>query len=73
VVALMAYVWFRGERYPQCVLFSLRLFILCALIWIVAGGFHVFGMSMATGVPIAGMAVCLCRACADTIHVRKRT
>jgi len=43
------------------------------LIWIVAGWFDLFGMSMANGAHIAGLAVGLAMAFADTIHVRKRT
>lgn len=73
VYALMGYVWLRGERDPQSGIFLQRGLIIFALIWIVAGWFDVFGMSMANGAHIAGLAVGLAMAFADTINVRKRT
>ena len=73
VYALMGYVWLRGERDPQSGIFLQRGLIIFALIWIVAGWFDLFGMSMANGAHIAGLAVGLAMAFADTIHVRKRT
>ena len=73
VYALMGYVWLRGERDPQSGIFLQRGLIIFALIWIVAGWFDVFGMSMANGAHIAGLAVGLAMAFADTMNVRKRT
>ncbi|MBJ3593428.1 rhomboid family intramembrane serine protease GlpG [Salmonella enterica subsp. enterica serovar Saintpaul] len=73
VYALMGYVWLRGERDPQRGIFLQRGLIIFALIWIVAGWFDLFGMSMANGAHIAGLAVGLAMAFVDTIHVRKRT
>ncbi|MDU1730490.1 MAG: rhomboid family intramembrane serine protease GlpG [Citrobacter freundii] len=73
VYALMGYVWLRGERDPQSGIFLQRGLIIFALIWIVAGWFDLFGMSMANGAHIAGLAVGLAMAFADTINVRKRT
>lgn len=73
VYALMGYVWLRGERDPQSGIFLQRGLILFALIWIVAGWFDLFGMSMANGAHMAGLAVGLAMALADTLNVRKRT
>ena len=73
VYALMGYVWLRGERDPQSGIFLQRGLIIFALIWIVAGWFDLFGMSMANGAHIAGLAVGLAMAFADTMNVRKRT
>ncbi len=47
VYALMGYVWLRGERDPQSGIYLQRGLIIFALIWIVAGWFDLFGMSMA--------------------------
>lgn len=73
VYALMGYVWLRGERDPQSGIYLQRGLIIFALIWIVAGWFDLFGMSMANGAHIAGLAVGLAMAFADTINARKRT
>ncbi|HAZ0421113.1 TPA: rhomboid family intramembrane serine protease GlpG, partial [Escherichia coli] len=43
-----------------------------ALIWIVAGWFDLFGMSMANGAHIAGLAVGLAMAFVDSLNARKR-
>lgn len=73
VYALMGYVWLRGERDPQSGIYLQRGLIIFALIWIVAGWFDLFGMSMANGAHIAGLAVGLAMAFADTLNARKRT
>lgn len=73
VYALMGYAWLRGERDPQSGISLQRGLIAFALIWIVAGWFDVFGMSMANGAHIAGLAVGLAMAFADTVNARKRT
>lgn len=73
VYALMGYAWLRGERDPQSGIFLQRGLILFSLIWLVAGWFNVFGMSIANGAHMAGLVVGLAMAFADTLNVRKRT
>ena len=73
VYALMGYAWLRGERDPQSGIFLQRGLILFSLIWLVAGWFNVFGMSIANGAHLAGLVVGLAMAFADTLNVRKRT
>ena len=46
--------------------------VIFALIWIVAGWFDLFGMSMANGAHIAGLAVGLAMAFVDSLNARKR-
>lgn len=72
VYALMGYVWLRGERDPQSGIYLQRGLIIFALIWIVAGWFDLFGMSMANGAHIAGLAVGLAMAFVDSLNARKR-
>ena len=69
---LMGYVWLRGERDPQSGIYLQRGLIIFALIWIVAGWFDLFGMSMANGAHIAGLAVGLAMAFVDSLNARKR-
>lgn len=73
VYALMGYVWLRGERDPQSGIYLQRGLIIFALLWIVAGWFDWFGMSMANGAHIAGLIVGLAMAFVDTLNARKRT
>ncbi|WP_054177894.1 rhomboid family intramembrane serine protease GlpG [Trabulsiella odontotermitis] len=73
VYALMGYVWLRGERDPQSGIYLQRGLIIFSLIWLVAGWFDLFGMAMANGAHVAGLAVGLAMAFADTVNVRKRT
>ncbi|TXU41161.1 rhomboid family intramembrane serine protease GlpG [Enterobacter roggenkampii] len=73
VYALMGYVWLRGERDPQSGIYLQRRLITFALIWLIAGWFDLFGMSIANGAHVAGLAVGLAMAFADTLHARKRT
>lgn len=73
VYALMGYAWLHGERDPQSGIFLQRGLILFSLIWLVAGWFNVFGMSIANGAHLAGLVVGLAMAFADTLNVRKRT
>ena len=73
VYALMGYVWLRGERDPQSGIYLQRGLITFALIWLIAGWFDLFGMSIANGAHVAGLAVGLAMAFADTLHARKRT
>lgn len=73
VYALMGYAWLHGERDPQSGIFLQRGLILFSLIWLVAGWFNVFGMSIANGAHLAGLVVGLSMAFADTLNVRKRT
>jgi len=73
VYALMGYVWLRGERDPQSGIYLQRGLITFALIWLIAGWFDLFGMSIANGAHVTGLAVGLAMALADTLHARKRT
>lgn len=73
VYALMGYAWLRGERDPQSGIFLQRGLIIFSLIWLIAGLFNVFGLSMANGAHFAGLLVGLAMAFTDTLNVRKRT
>lgn len=73
VYALMGYVWLRGERDPASGIYLQRGLITFALIWLIAGWFDLFGMSIANGAHVTGLAVGLAMAFADTLHARKRT
>ena len=69
----MGYVWLRGERDPESGIYLQRGLIAFALIWLIAGWFDLFGMSIANGAHVTGLAVGLAMALADTLHARKRT
>lgn len=73
VYALMGYAWLRGEREPESGIYMQRGLITFALIWLIAGWFDLFGMSIANGAHVTGLAVGLAMAFADTLHARKRT
>jgi len=73
VYALMGYVWLRGERDPESGIYLQRGLMTFALIWIIAGWFDLFGMAIANGAHVAGLAVGLAMAFADTLNARKRT
>ena len=73
VYALMGYVWLRGERDPASGIYLQRGLMAFALIWIIAGWFDLFGMAIANGAHMAGLAVGLAMAFADTLNARKRT
>ena len=73
VYALMGYVWLRGERDPTSGIYLQRGLMAFALIWIIAGWFDLFGMAIANGAHMAGLAVGLAMAFADTLNARKRT
>ena len=73
VYALMGYAWLRGERDPESGIYLQRGLITFALIWLIAGWFDLFGMSIANGAHVTGLAVGLAMALADTLHARKRT
>ena len=73
VYALMGYVWLRGERDPQSGVYLQRGLILFSLVWLIAGWFDVFGMSIANGAHVAGLVTGLAMAFVDTQNVRKRT
>ena len=73
VYALMGDVWLRGERDPESGIYLQRGLITFALIWLIAGWFDLFGMSIANGAHVTGLAVGLAMAFADTLHARKRT
>ena len=61
----MGYVWLRGERDPQSGIYLQRGLITFALIWLIAGWFDLFGMSIANGAHVAGLAVGLAMAFAE--------
>jgi len=73
VYALMGYAWLRGERDPESGIYMQRGLITFALIWLIAGWFDLFGMSIANGAHVTGLAVGLAMAFADTLNTRKRT
>lgn len=73
VYALMGYAWLRGEREPESGIYMQRGLITFALIWLIAGWFDLFGMSIANGAHVTGLAVGLAMAFADTLNARKRT
>lgn len=58
-------------RDPQSGIYLQRGLIIFALLWIVAGWFDWFGMSMANGAHIAGLIVGLAMAFVDTLNARK--
>jgi Uncharacterized membrane protein (homolog of Drosophila rhomboid) len=72
VYALMGYVWLRGEREPQSGIYLQRGLIIFSLVWLVAGWFDLFGMSIANGAHVTGLAVGLAMAFVDTLNVQKR-
>jgi len=71
VYALMGYVWLRGEREPQSGIYLQRGLIIFSLVWLVAGWFDLFGMSIANGAHVTGLAVGLAMAFIDTLNVQK--
>lgn len=73
VYALMGYAWLRGERDPESGIYMQRGLITFALVWLIAGWFDLFGMSIANGAHVTGLAVGLAMAFADTLNARKRT
>lgn len=73
VYALMGYTWLRGERDPHSGLFLPRGLIIFSLIWLIAGWFDLFGMSIANGAHVAGLLVGLAMAFVDSQNARKRT
>lgn len=73
VYALMGYAWLRGERDPQSGVFLPRGLIGFALVWLIAGWFDLFGMSIANGAHVAGLLVGLAMAFVDSQNARKRT
>lgn len=66
VYALMGYVWLRGERQPDGPLHLQRGLMVFSVLWLVAGYFDIFGMSIANGAHIAGLVVGLLMAWWDT-------
>lgn len=73
VYALMGYVWLRGERDSQSGINLPRGLIAFGLVWLIAGWFDLFGMSIANGAHVTGLVVGLAMAFVDTQNVRKRT
>ncbi|AFJ45345.1 rhomboid family intramembrane serine protease GlpG [Shimwellia blattae] len=73
VYALMGYCWLRGERDPECGIHMPRGLMAFAIVWLIAGWFDLFGLSIANAAHASGLAVGLAMAFADTLHVRKRT
>ena len=72
VYALMGYVWLRGERDPDSGIYLQRGLIIFSLVWLVAGWFDLFGMSIANGAHVTGLVVGLAMAFVDTLNARKR-
>ncbi|TDN57417.1 rhomboid family intramembrane serine protease GlpG [Scandinavium goeteborgense] len=73
VYALMGYAWLRGERDPESGIYLQRGLIIFSVLWLVVGWLDLFGMSIANGAHVTGLAVGLAMAFADTQNVRKRT
>lgn len=73
VYALMGYCWLRGERDPDSGIHMQRGLMAFAIIWLLAGWFDLFGLSIANAAHASGLAVGLAMAFVDTQHVRKRT
>lgn len=73
VYALMGYCWLRGERDPDSGIYMQRGLMAFAIVWLVAGWFDLFGLSIANAAHASGLAVGLAMAFTDTLHVRKRT
>ena len=59
-------------RDPQSGIYLQRGLILFSLVWLIAGWFDVFGMAIANGAHVAGLATGLAMAFVDTLHGRKR-
>ena len=57
---------------PQSGIFLPRGLIMFSLVWLIAGWFNVFGMSIANGAHVTGLVIGLAMAFADTLNVRKR-
>ncbi|MFU0446888.1 rhomboid family intramembrane serine protease GlpG [Pseudocitrobacter faecalis] len=72
VYALMGYAWLRGERDPDSGIYLQRGLIIFSLVWLVAGWFDLFGMSIANGAHVTGLVVGLAMAFVDTLNARKR-
>ncbi|WP_312748591.1 rhomboid family intramembrane serine protease GlpG [Atlantibacter hermannii] len=73
VYALMGYVWLRGERDPESGIVMPRGLMVFALLWLVAGWFDLFGMSIANAAHVTGLLVGLAMAFVDCLNLRKRT
>lgn len=71
VYALMGYVWWCGERAPQMGINMPRGLMVFSVLWLVAGHFDWFGMSVANGAHIAGLVIGLLMAFWDAHHQRK--
>src|SRR5690606_38204056 len=71
VYALMGYAWLRGERDPESGIYMQRGLTPCALRWLIAGWFDLFGMCIASGAHVTGLAGGLAMAFAATLNARK--
>jgi GlpG protein len=68
VYALMGYVWLTGERAPERGLNLPRGLMLFSVLWLVAGYFDMFGLSIANAAHVAGLVLGLLMAFWDTRH-----
>ncbi|MBW7981224.1 rhomboid family intramembrane serine protease GlpG [Enterobacillus tribolii] len=72
VYALMGYVWWCGERAPGLGIGMPRGLMVFALLWLVAGHFGLFGMSIANAAHIAGLIIGLLMGFWDMRHARRQ-
>ncbi|AKJ40875.1 rhomboid family intramembrane serine protease GlpG [Pragia fontium] len=66
VYALMGYCWLSGERAPERGVFMQRSLMVFAIVWLIAGYFDMFGISVANAAHVGGLAVGLALAWWDT-------
>lgn len=72
VYALMGYVWWCGERAPGLGVSMPRGLMAFALLWLVAGYFNWFGMSIANAAHVAGLVIGLLMVFWDMRHARRQ-
>lgn len=66
VYALMGYSWLSGERAPERGIYMQRSLMVFAMVWLIAGYFDMFGISVANAAHVGGLAVGLALALWDT-------
>lgn len=66
VYALMGYSWLSGERAPERGIYMSRSLMVFAMVWLIAGYFDMFGISVANAAHVGGLAVGLALALWDT-------
>ncbi|UCQ11528.1 rhomboid family intramembrane serine protease GlpG [Edwardsiella tarda] len=72
VYALMGYVWWCGERAPQFGVSMPRGLMVFSLLWLLAGYFNWFGLSIANAAHIGGLVIGLLMAFWDMRHFRRQ-